>query len=125
MKYVQETFTLNEIITISNILNIPCKGNKTKISRNILSLLTDINQLDKNANDASSDTDASESEYKINKNKERNAFSMQTNNIGKKSNSENLINYACSDKSNVIHNSINLNYANFESTLVQFNTEPH
>ncbi|GFR05742.1 uncharacterized protein LOC105661967 [Trichonephila clavata] len=75
LKYVKKKFAFDEIITISNILNISIEGNKA-----LLSLLTDMNQLAVMASDANE----SESESETSQNKKNSYSFMQSDTIGKK-----------------------------------------
>ncbi|GFR10799.1 uncharacterized protein LOC105661967 [Trichonephila clavata] len=49
---VKKKVSYNEIITITNILNISIEGNKAELCKNLLSLLTDTSQLAVMASDA-------------------------------------------------------------------------
>ncbi|GFQ90587.1 hypothetical protein TNCT_331801 [Trichonephila clavata] len=72
-----------------------------------------------------SDANESESESEISQNKNNSYSSMQAVTIGKKSDSESVINYACSNEDGIIHSSVYLNYADIESTLTLFKAESH
>ncbi|GFR33904.1 retrovirus-related Pol polyprotein from transposon 297 [Trichonephila clavata] len=72
-----------------------------------------------------SDANESESESETSQNKKNSYSSMQADTIGKKSDSESVINYECSNEDGIIHSSVYLNYADIESTLTQFKAESH
>ncbi|GFQ65313.1 transposon Ty3-G Gag-Pol polyprotein [Trichonephila clavata] len=107
----KKMLSFNEIITISNVLNISIEGNKAELCKNLLSFLTDISQLEVMASDANE----LESESQSSQNKNNIHSSMQADTIGKKSDSESVINYVCSIMKVVL----------FESTLTQFKAESH
>lgn len=124
LKNVEDKFSLNELITISNILNISFEGDKSELAKRILADLCVLESLaDHVRQDVLSDSDADEPNKK---NESESEFSMQCDMNKNKSVLDSSIQ---SEQNNVVSNSafqsVTINYSDIESTVSKFNAESH
>ncbi|GFV08172.1 transposon Ty3-G Gag-Pol polyprotein [Trichonephila clavipes] len=118
LKDIQKKFSYNEIVTISNILNISIEANKSELCKNILSLLTNLNELLTAASGAN-ETDSEN---------ETNDSSMQADSMGKNLDLEiNKMHVDNGSQNKIIYvnSNVNVNFSDIENTISKFNAEPH
>ncbi|CAL1271215.1 unnamed protein product [Larinioides sclopetarius] len=136
-----DTFSLNELITVCNILNIPFDGDKPEVVKRILSLLCDLEKLAENADAgviSESDEELTSSakndfgKEKKNKNDSsmqcesinKNDFSVQCN-INKIYDIQSDNDYRSNLNRGFTINNVGINYSDVESTISKFNAESH
>lgn len=128
LKYIDDTFSLNKLITICNILHVPFDGSKPNISKRILSFLCDLESLAAsvqeiiNSSESELDDTVPQKEQKT-----KSDLAAQCSEVENKSSSsqcEMNINETRSSRTETTCN-VNINYSDIENTISRFNGETY
>ncbi|XP_067120962.1 uncharacterized protein [Centruroides vittatus] len=126
LKSIESDFSLNELITISNILNISFEGNKSEVAKRILADLCVLESLAQHVRLDVLSGSESEADEPNEKNESGGELSMQCD-MNKNKNS--LDSFIQSEQSNAaassVPNGVTINYSDIESTISKFNAESH